>query len=54
VLLDRIGQLVAGGTAVVMSTHHREEWPPYATHELELASGKARYVGVIRQGKRRA
>jgi molybdate transport system ATP-binding protein len=48
VLLDRIGQLVAGGTAVVMSTHHREEWPPYATHELELAAGKARYVGPMR------
>ncbi len=48
VLLDRIGQLVAGGTAVVMSTHHREEWPPYATHELELASGRARYVGPMR------
>jgi molybdate transport system ATP-binding protein len=54
VLLDRIGQLVAGGTAVVMTTHHREEWPPYATHELELAGGKARYVGSIRLGKRRA
>jgi molybdate transport system ATP-binding protein len=48
VLLDRIGQLVAGGTAVVMATHHREEWPPYATHELELAAGKARYVGPMR------
>ncbi len=48
VLLERIGQLVAGGTAVVMSTHHREEWPPFATHELELAAGRARYVGAIR------
>ncbi|HEU4624638.1 MAG TPA: ATP-binding cassette domain-containing protein [Steroidobacteraceae bacterium] len=54
VLLQRIGQLVAGGTAVVMTTHHREEWPPYATHELELAGGKARYLGSIRLGKRRA
>src|SRR4030095_635033 len=36
VLLDRIGHLVADGTAVVMSTHHRNEWPPYTTHELEL------------------
>jgi len=48
VLLDRIGQLVAAGTAVVMATHHRNEWPPYATHELELAGGRARYVGPIR------
>jgi molybdate transport system ATP-binding protein len=48
VLLDRIGQLVAGGTAVVMATHHRDEWPPYATHELELAAGRPRYVGTMR------
>jgi ABC-type molybdenum transport system ATPase subunit/photorepair protein PhrA len=48
VLLDRIGHLVADGTAVVMSTHHREEWPPYATHELELAKGKVRYAGPMR------
>jgi molybdate transport system ATP-binding protein len=48
VLLDRIGQLVAGGTAVVMATHHRDEWPPYATHELELASGRPRYAGTMR------
>lgn len=54
VLLDRIGQLVSGGTAVVMTTHHREEWPPYATHELELAGGRARYLGSVRLGKRRA
>lgn len=49
VLLDRIGHLVADGTAVVMSTHHREEWPPYATHELELAGGKVRYAGAMRE-----
>jgi ABC-type molybdenum transport system ATPase subunit/photorepair protein PhrA len=48
VLLDRVGQLVAGGTAVVMATHHRDEWPPYATHELELAAGRPRYVGTMR------
>lgn len=47
-LLDKIGELVAGGTAVVMSTHHREEWPPYATHELELSGGQVRYAGAIR------
>ena len=49
VLIDRIGQLLARGTAVVMSTHHREEWPPYATHELELEAAKARYAGAIRR-----
>jgi ABC-type molybdenum transport system ATPase subunit/photorepair protein PhrA len=49
VLLDRIGHLVANGAAVVMSTHHREEWPPYATHELELAAGKPLYAGLLRK-----
>ncbi|MEP7244104.1 MAG: ATP-binding cassette domain-containing protein [Gammaproteobacteria bacterium] len=48
VLLDRIGHLVEGGTAVVMATHHREEWPPYATHEIEMSSGRAVYVGPMR------
>jgi len=48
VLLDRIGQLVASGTAVVMTTHHRDEWPPYATHELELEAGRMKYAGPMR------
>ena len=48
VLLDRIGQTVVGGAAVVMTTHHRDEWPPYATHELELESGRMKYAGRIR------
>jgi molybdate transport system ATP-binding protein len=48
VLLDRIGQTVVGGSAVVMTTHHRDEWPPYATHELELESGRMKYAGSIR------
>ena len=49
VLIERIGQLVARGTAVVMTTHHRDEWPQYATHELELAAGRVRYAGTIRR-----
>jgi molybdate transport system ATP-binding protein len=49
VLLDRIGQLVAKGTAVVMTTHHRDEWPPYATHELELDAGHMKYAGPVRE-----
>lgn|GEM_PF-122488 len=48
VLLERIGRLVAQGTAVVMTTHHRDEWPPYATHELELSAGRMRYAGHMR------
>ncbi|MEJ1961401.1 MAG: ATP-binding cassette domain-containing protein [Gammaproteobacteria bacterium] len=48
VLLDRIGQMVAAGTAAVMTTHHRDEWPPYATHELELQAGRMKYAGPMR------
>jgi molybdate transport system ATP-binding protein len=48
VLLDRVGHLVANGTAVVMTTHHRDEWPPYATHELELEAGRMKYAGPLR------
>jgi ABC-type molybdenum transport system ATPase subunit/photorepair protein PhrA len=48
VLLDRIGHLVANGTAVVMTTHHRDEWPPYSTHELELEAGRMKYAGPLR------
>jgi len=54
VLLDRIGQLVAKGTAVVMTTHHRDEWPPYATHELELDAGRMKYAGPVRDASTRA
>lgn len=54
VLLDRIGQLVAKGTAVVMTTHHRDEWPPYATHELELHAGRMKYAGRVRDASVRA
>jgi molybdate transport system ATP-binding protein len=48
VLLDRIGQLITHGTAVVMTTHHRDEWPPYATHELQLEAGRMKYAGPMR------
>jgi molybdate transport system ATP-binding protein len=54
VLLDRIGQLVAKGTAVVMTTHHRDEWPPYATHELELDAGRMKYAGPVRDAPARS
>jgi manganese/iron transport system ATP-binding protein len=49
VLLARIGALLTGGAAVVISTHHRAEWPVFATHELHLASGRVRYCGPIRR-----
>lgn len=47
-LRNRIDRLVHRGTAVVMSSHHRDEWPHSATHELELVRGKPIYTGVLR------
>ena len=51
-LSQRIEVKVAGGTAVVMATHRRLEWPRCATHELELARGEVRYAGPIRERAR--
>jgi molybdate transport system ATP-binding protein len=35
-------------TAIVMATHHRDEWPAVVTQELELADGEVRYCGSVR------
>ena len=51
-LSERIEAMVAGGTAVVMTTHRRSEWPRCATHELELARGRVRYAGPVRDRSR--
>jgi molybdate transport system ATP-binding protein len=48
-LQAEIDTLTAAGTTVVMSTHHREEWPDSATHELELADGRIAYAGALRE-----
>ncbi len=47
-LLAHLETLIEEGTAVVMATHHRSEWPFLATQELELAGGRARYCGPVR------
>ena len=47
-LRARVEQLASDGVAVVMTAHRRSEWPHCATHELELAGGKVRYVGPVR------
>lgn len=47
-LMTHLETIAAGGTALVMSTHHRSEWPACTTHELELAGGRARYCGPVR------
>jgi molybdate transport system ATP-binding protein len=47
-LMAHVATMVAAGTAVVMATHHRAEWPTCLTHELELAGGRAIYCGPVR------
>jgi molybdate transport system ATP-binding protein len=51
-LAERIEARVADGAAVLMTTHRRAEWPPFATHELELVRGEVRYAGPIRERSR--
>jgi molybdate transport system ATP-binding protein len=47
-LLGRIQLLVRRRAAVVMTTHHPEEWPAFTSHELEIVDGRARYCGPVR------
>jgi molybdate transport system ATP-binding protein len=47
-LMAHVAALVGSGTAVVMTTHHRTEWPGCASHELELIGGRAIYCGPVR------
>jgi molybdate transport system ATP-binding protein len=47
-LMAHVAAMVASGTAVVMTTHHRTEWPSCVTHELELAGGRTIYCGPVR------
>jgi molybdate transport system ATP-binding protein len=47
-LMAHVATMVAAGTAVMMATHHRAEWPACITHELELAGGRAIYCGPVR------
>ncbi|HVO47467.1 MAG TPA: ATP-binding cassette domain-containing protein [Steroidobacteraceae bacterium] len=47
-LMHQIQSLVAAGTAVVMTTHHPQEWPACTTHEIELRGGRPVYCGPVR------
>ncbi len=53
-LMRRVAALAASGTAVVVTTHRLNDWPGCATHELELAGGRARYCGALRRVPRSA
>ena len=48
-LSARIEARIAAGTAVVMTTHRRSEWPRCVSHELELTHGEVRYAGPVRE-----
>ncbi len=39
---DLLAQAVAGGTQLVLATHHGEDVPTYVTRRLELAAGRVR------------
>jgi molybdate transport system ATP-binding protein len=53
-LMRRVAAVAASGTAVVVTTHQLHDWPGCATHELELAGGRARYCGPLRPRAARA
>jgi molybdate transport system ATP-binding protein len=52
-LRSRVDACVDSGVTVVIATHHRDEWPHGASHELELAAGRVRYCGPRRSYARR-
>jgi molybdate transport system ATP-binding protein len=47
-LQARIERSAASGKTILMTTHHRDEWPRAATHELQLRGGLAVYCGPVR------
>lgn len=48
-LQEALERQIDAGTAVVIATHYRSEWPHGAMLELELAAGRIRYQGPIRR-----
>ena len=49
-LRSLVQQALDDGVSVVIATHHRDEWPRGATHELELAGSRVVYCGTLRPG----
>ena len=49
-LARRLNAWLAEGGSCVIATHHREEWPAYTTHVLEMAEGRgvAGEIGELR------
>jgi ABC-type molybdenum transport system ATPase subunit/photorepair protein PhrA len=50
-LHERIERFVAAGGAVVLTSHHRDEWPRNATHEIDLRRGQVWYAGELRPAR---
>jgi ABC-type molybdenum transport system ATPase subunit/photorepair protein PhrA len=40
---------VREGRCIVIASHHRDDWPRGTTCELELAAGRPRYCGPLRE-----
>jgi molybdate transport system ATP-binding protein len=49
VLRQDVERALGEGIAVIMSTHHEDEWPHGLTHELELKEGRVIYCGAPRR-----
>jgi molybdate transport system ATP-binding protein len=47
-LMRRVGVFLAAGGTLVLSTHHRDDWPQQTSHELQLSAGRAFYCGPVR------
>jgi molybdate transport system ATP-binding protein len=48
-LMRRVDAFLAAGGTLVLSTHHRDDWPRQASHELQLRVGRALYCGPVRR-----
>ncbi|HEY6453255.1 MAG TPA: ATP-binding cassette domain-containing protein, partial [Steroidobacteraceae bacterium] len=48
-LRSLVERAIASGVTVIMTTHHADERPALATHELELERARAIYCGSIRR-----
>jgi molybdate transport system ATP-binding protein len=47
-LLSCVDELAHQGVTILLSSHHRDEWPQAASHELQLQDGTACYCGPVR------
>jgi molybdate transport system ATP-binding protein len=50
-LRSLVEEAVSRGVTTIMTSHRVDEWPTRATHELELAGGRASYCGPIRSNR---